>query len=115
MVSLLQGADVLPLTENNRGLVNKFTQKEANSAQQHDLLNFRLIGQQEYLQRVSAVMLKNPSVNAPNRRRRLQTFSEGKVTKSRVTQLEKDKRIVIAAMKKFLNELKNQLTDQESN
>ena len=84
----------------NRGLVNKFTKKEANSVQEHDLMNFRLIGQQEFLQRVSAVILQNPSVHAPNRKHRLQTFSERKIAKSRVTQLEKDKRLIITAMKR---------------
>ena len=91
---------MLSATESNRGLLNYFTGKEANPAQQNDLLNFRLIGQQEFLQRISSVILKNPSVHAPNRRRRLQTFSERKVTKSRVTQLEKDKKLIITAMKK---------------
>ena len=43
---------------------------------------------------------KKTSVHAPNRRSRLQTFSEKKVTKSRVTQLEKDKKLIITAMKK---------------
>ena len=100
MVSLLQEAEIFTMVEKNRGLVNKFTKKEANAVQQHDLMNFRLIGQQEYKQRISAVILKNPSVGAPNRKRRLQTFSEKKVTKSRVTQLEKDRRLVITAMKK---------------
>ena len=79
---------MLSLTENNRGLINNFTRKEANPVQQNDLMNFRFLGQQEFLQRISSVILKNPSVHAPNRRRRLQTFSEKKVTKSRDTQLE---------------------------
>ena len=99
-VRVLQEAGMLSATESNRGLLNYFTGKEANPAQQNDLLNFRLIGQQEFLQRISSVILKNPSVHAPNRRRRLQTFSERKVTKSRVTQLEKDKKLIITAMKK---------------
>ena len=46
------------------------------------------------------MMLKNPSVHAPNRKRRLQILSDKKVSKSRVTQLERDKRFVITAMKK---------------
>ena len=91
---------MLLVTENNRGLSNYFTGKEANPAQQNDLLNFRFIGQQEFLQRIASVILKQPSVCAPNRRRRLQTFSEKKITKSRVTQLEKDKKLIITAMKK---------------
>jgi len=64
------------------------------------LVKFRSIGQQEVLLRIASVQLKQPSVNAPNRKRRLQTFTERKVTKSRLTQLEKDKKLVLAAMKK---------------
>ena len=100
LVELLQTADVLPLTTKNRGLVNKFTQKVANPAQRSDLLNFQSLGQQEFLQRVSSVILKTPSVQTPNRKHRLQTFSEKKVTKSRVSQLEKDRKLIITAMKK---------------
>ena len=88
---LIQDAGVLPeVQDRNRGLVNYFTRKEANPAQQNDLLNFRCIGQQEFLQRVSSVILRNPSVHAPNRKRRLQTFTDRKITKSRVAQSEKD-------------------------
>ena len=57
------------VTEKNRGLKNYFTGKEANHAQQSDLLNFRFLGQQEFLQRISSMILKTPSVRAPNRRR----------------------------------------------
>lgn len=84
----------------NRGLINPFTKKEAIAGQCHDLLHFRSIGQQEFLLRIASVQLKQPSVNAPNRKRRLQTFTERKVTKSRLTQLEKDKKLVLATMKK---------------
>ena len=63
MVSLLQTADVLSTTlESNRGL------KEATAVQHHNLMNFRLIGPKEFMQRVSAVVLKNPSVHSPKRR-----------------------------------------------
>ena len=44
IVSLLQEADMFAIVEENRELVNKFTQKEANAVQHHDLMNFRLIG-----------------------------------------------------------------------
>ena len=74
-VSIMQGVSMLSITETNRGLMNCFTMKEANPAQLNDLLNFRSIDQREYLQRIASVILKNPSVHAPNRRRRLQTFS----------------------------------------
>ena len=61
LVSLLKEADMLSLTENNRGLMNNFTRKEANPVQQNDLLNFRFLGQQEFLKRISSVTLKKPA------------------------------------------------------
>ena len=91
---------LLPITGVNRGLINPFTQTQATAIQQHDLLNFRTIGEKEYLLRVSSVILKQPSVNAPNRKKRLQTFSERKVNKRALSQAEKDKKLILAAMKR---------------
>ena len=51
--------------------------------------------------RIASVILKQPSVHAPNRKRRLQTFSKRKVAKSRVTQLERDKVMLVAMNKKM--------------
>ena len=99
-IQTIETSKLLISTDTNRGLINPFTNKEATVGQHHDLLNFRAIGQQEFLLQISSVILKQPSVNAPNRRRRLQTFSERKVTKSRITQLEKDKKLILSAMKK---------------
>ena len=81
-----------------------------NAVQQHDLMNFRLIGQKEFIEWVSSVVLTKSSVKAPNR---LQTFSEKKVTKLiQVTQEEKDSRHV--SMKKKMK-FSIQLTVQENN
>lgn len=41
--------------------------------------HFRDIGQKEFLLRIASVILKQPSVHAPNRRKRLQTFAERKI------------------------------------
>lgn len=90
----------MPLTDSNRGLINPFTQTQATAIQQHDLLNFRLIGEKEYLLRVASVILKQPSVHAPNKKKRLQTFSEQKVNKRALSQVERDKKLILAAMKK---------------
>ena len=49
-----------PTQNTIEGYITKLTKIVANAVQQHDLLNFRLIGQEEYLKRVSVVMLKNP-------------------------------------------------------
>ena len=50
---------VLSIVDKNRGLKNMFTKKEANEAQTYDLLNFQIIGQREFLQRIAAVILKH--------------------------------------------------------
>ena len=49
--------------------------------------------------RISYFILKQPSDNAPNRKRSLQTFSNKQVNKKRVSQLEKDKKLLMSAMK----------------
>lgn len=64
------------------------------------ILNKRHIGQREYLGRVGAVILRQPSFQAPNRQRRLQTFSDPKVNKTKISQLEKDRRLLLLALKR---------------
>ena len=94
---------LLAVSESNRGLINPFTQKHATASQHHDLLNFRDVGQKEFLLRIASVILKQPSVHAPNRRKRLQTFTERTIKKSRVSQLEKDRRLILSALKKKMH------------
>lgn len=86
-----------------------FTKKEANEAQTYDLLNFRIIGQCEFLQRIAAVILKQPSVKAPNRKRRLQTLSEknNKVTCHKIGKRQK--------INNYSNEKKNAVFMQNRN
>ncbi len=91
---------LLAVTDSNRGLVNPFTGKTASPEQTHDLLNFRYIGQREFLLGVQFNILKTPSVQAPNRKKRLQTFSEKRCTKQRITQLEKDRRLIVQCMRR---------------
>ena len=57
------------------------------------------IGVEEYKLRVSYCILKEPSVEAPNRRNVLQTFSIKEVKTVRVSQLERDKKLLVSAMK----------------
>ena len=95
-------SSLLEVTQHNRGLINPFTDKTAFTQQFHDLLDFRHIGQQEFLLRISYFILKVPSVKAPNRRKALQTFSVKQARKRRISQLERDEQLVISAMKKKL-------------
>ena len=62
----------------NRGLMNVFTNRVASSAQRHDLLNFHTIGQTAFENRINAYILKVPSTTAPQRKKKLQTFSTTK-------------------------------------
>ncbi len=100
MMSTVDCKCLLAVTDENRGLLNPFTEKLANSQQTHDLLQFRAIGQSEFDIRIQYFILKNPSTQATNRRRRLQTFMEKRIKSRRVSQLEKDKRLVLSAMKR---------------
>ena len=99
-MSAIMSSSLLSTIECTRGLVNPFTNVKAQDQTSHDLLNFRRIGEEEYLIRISYFTLRNASVNGPNRRRTLQTFSTKKVNRKRVSQLERDQRLVLTAIKK---------------
>ena len=77
-------------SDNNRGVVNLFANKQATPEQAHDLLNARKIGEQSYLGFVKYHLLQLPSVNAPVRQKRLLTMAPIKVTKRRITQQQKE-------------------------
>ena len=100
MTSIIEERALFTITEENRGLINPFCGKLANPQQSRDLLQFRAIGQQEFLNRVAYFVLKQPSVPAPNRRCRLLTFSEIQRKSKRISQLEKDNQLILTAMKK---------------
>lgn len=95
----LETNSLLETTEENRGLVNPFTSTQASAVQSNDLLNFRKIGEQEFLLRISCFILKEPSVKAPNGRRSLKTFNRQVRTK-RVSQMEKDKHLILTTIKR---------------
>jgi hypothetical protein len=84
----------------NRGLQNPFTNQKASPEQRHDLLQFRTMGKAEYLQRISSVILKQPSTAAPNRKHRIQTFTEKKTQNRKTSHVEKDRQLILSAMKK---------------
>ena len=94
---------LLPNCSKDRGLINPFSQKLATPEQSYDLLHHRTIGQKEYEQYVMAVYFKTPSTHATTRKKKLLTFSERKSTKKRITQLEKDKKLLLSAMKKKMS------------
>ncbi len=100
LTKLIHTKAVFTVPDCDRGLVNPFVDKVATPQQCHDLLNFRSIGQAEFLLRIRYFLLKEPSVQAPNRKRRLQTFSDRHVTRQKVTQLERDRKLILQCMRK---------------
>ena len=80
----ITASSLFETSEQQRGLFNPFTNERAHDQKHHDLLNFRRIGQQEYLLRIYYFILKNPSVKTTNRKRSLQTFSTKQVNRKRV-------------------------------
>jgi hypothetical protein len=58
------------------------------------------MGKAEYLQRISSVILKQPSTAAPNRKHRIQTFTEKKTQNRKTSHVEKDRQLILSAMKK---------------
>lgn len=98
-MNLIDSHNLFIVCDENRGLLNPFTSKVANKEQFHDLINFRSIGEKELFLRISYFILKNPSVQAPKRRQKLQTFSDRQVHKQRITQAEKDKQLILTAMR----------------
>lgn len=92
--SLLISTPHLPLLRTQHELGNLFTEKHATPEQQHDLLNFREIGQDEFERHVAYYILKEASVHPPLRKKRLQTLSQRKTTRRQLSQLEKDRKVV---------------------
>ena len=73
----------------NKGLWNFLENKQANSEQAHDVLNFKSIGQQAFEGYIQSKLLKQPSTAAPVCRKRLCTFSTTQVEKRRVKMADK--------------------------
>ena len=101
-MKVIHDSGMLKHVTTDRGLTNFLKMKSATTQQSYDLLNFRDIGQTEFLNHISFYLLKEPSTTATVRKRRLQTLSKKKVNKQRFSQLEKDRSLVLSCMKKKL-------------
>ena len=78
-ISAIKSSSLFEVVDNSRGLMNGFTKQAATKEQQHDLLNFRGIGLEEFLLRVSCLTLRQPSVRAPDRRKKLLTVGKSMI------------------------------------
>lgn len=91
MRSLITKHELFP-EECSRGVVNVFTGVNATPEQTHDLLNARSIGEQHYRNYISHHILQTPSTSAPLRKARLLTMAPPKMTKTKLSQKEKEAR-----------------------
>lgn len=90
-------------TPHNRGIVNVFDGKIATQQQCEDLLRARNIGSEQYSNYVKYKILREPSTNAPLRKRRLLTMSEPtKRNTKRVTAKEKEMKNVARCLRQRL-------------
>ena len=90
------------LIEATHDLSNPYSKKPSTPQQREDLMNFYSIGESEFEKYVEYNVLRRPSTCAPNRKRKLLTFSERKITKTQVNQLEKDKKLVTKCLHRRL-------------
>ena len=76
MCDCIAKSSLLSLQTTNRGIINCFSGEKATSEQNHDMLQFRVIGTQLFLDYVSHRILMNTSTDqAPLRNRKLLTMS----------------------------------------
>ena len=91
-----------PITTTNRGLINVFSGQKASTEQSHDLLAFRQIGLSHYENYVKTRILKEPSTKTAVRKRRLLTFSDKKMTKRKISQLQHEHKQVTTCLRRRL-------------
>lgn len=77
-----------------------FKKKTATSEQEHDLMNFRNIGQAEFESSIEYHILRTPSVKLPKHRKNLLTFTERRSRRKKVSQVERERKIQIECWKK---------------
>ena len=99
-VDKLKTSCINNINSTNKGLQHLFSSKILTSAQIHDLMNFRQIGQAGFEHRVNYFILRTPSVKVPKRQKRLLTFTERKSRRKKVSDIEKERKLQIECWKK---------------
>lgn len=97
-IRAINNCGMLDHVSSNRGLFNPFNKQQATSQQSCDLLTFRTVGQQQFLNHITVAILKQPSASVTVRKHRLSTFSTRKANKQHVSQLQKDRNLILSCM-----------------
>ena len=99
-IEAMNNSGMLDHVFTNRGLFNPFTKQVSTTQQSCDLLTFRNFGQRKFLNHITVSILKQPSASVTVRKHCLQTFSFKKVNKQQVSQLQKDRNLILSCMRK---------------
>ena len=102
MLAKVQSGVLLPPTSTTKVLRNSFINKEGTPEQRHDLLNLRSKGQNDFETNVTYMFLVESSVRPRLKRKSVHTFSETKVTKKRLNNAKKEKKLISLCLKKRL-------------
>ena len=103
VMSDVETTQLLPANVTNRSIINTFTGKKATTEQTHDMLNFRTLGQQYYENFVKYRILWTPSTSeAPQCKHHLLTMAAPKLSKQRITQKDKEHKLVTRCLRRRL-------------
>lgn len=89
-------------TSTNRGLINTFTNSLATPEQAHDMLAFRIIGEEALDHYITHAIIGEPSTTNVVCRRKLLTMASPKATKRKQSQKEKENKVVMTCLKRRL-------------
>ena len=101
MMSKLCESQVLEVVSENRGL-RSIGGVQGTPEQHKDLLAFRDVGQEYHNAYVTYYILKDRSVSAPRRLRRLHTFSTRKKAQKKIKQKEREQKLVSRCLRRQL-------------
>ena len=103
MAKSITDAQLLPIqTSTNRGLINAFTNSLATPEQAHDMLAFRIIGEEALDHYITHVIIGEPSTTNVVRHRKLLTMTSPKATKRKQSQKEKENKVVMTCLRRRL-------------
>jgi hypothetical protein len=92
------------ITETNLVLMNPFTNQQATLQQKHDMLNFREIGMNVFINYVKFSVMDEPSSNPPVRKQNLLTLAPPKkVSKRKLNIKEKELKDVTKYLRRRLD------------
>jgi len=94
MKSTLQWSNTFEVVCSDCGLFNLMNGVKATPEQQWDLLTYHDVGDDDYKNYVNYFLLHDHSTRAPQRKRRLNTFSTSKKRKTREKQVQKERKLL---------------------